>query len=175
MDYSMLVESILSLHRDSVGRAAAAINQALVVRNWMMGAYIVEFEQNGEDRAAYGHGLLRRLSIDLVARGIKGSSPDMLERMRLFFRRYPQLDGYISAPAVRDFKLSRPTPDADAISAPLVRKSVAFPAHAGMNHVGISALRWDRAVRGQCGQRSLSSTAKSCSLIEIDTYADHDL
>ena len=29
--------------------------------HWLMGCYIVEFEQNGEDRAAYGEQLLKKL------------------------------------------------------------------------------------------------------------------
>ena len=41
-----------------VTRAAVAVNQALVLRNWLIGAYIVEFEQNGTDRAKYGTRLL---------------------------------------------------------------------------------------------------------------------
>jgi predicted nuclease of restriction endonuclease-like (RecB) superfamily len=48
----------------------------------------------------------------------------MLERMRLFFRLYPQIADCISAPAVRESLLAGlPTP-ALSISAPAVRKSV---------------------------------------------------
>ena len=42
-------------------QAAHAVNLALTSRNWLMGCYIVEFEQNGEDRAAYGEQLLKKL------------------------------------------------------------------------------------------------------------------
>ena len=122
MKYDALVQSITALHADSVGRAASAVNQALVLRNWAIGAYIVEFEQNGEDRAEYGERLLRRLSSDLGACGIKGVSPDMLERMRLFSRHYPQLADSISAPLVRiSSKIA--VESAGLISAPAVRKS----------------------------------------------------
>lgn len=38
--------------------------------------------------------------------GLKGSSPDMLERMRLLFRRYPQLTNCNSAPLVRSFAIA---------------------------------------------------------------------
>lgn len=37
------------------GKAAHAINTALTVRNWLISCYIVEFEQSGEDRTAYGN------------------------------------------------------------------------------------------------------------------------
>jgi hypothetical protein len=113
MDYRTLVESIQSLHERSLERAAAAVNQSLVLRNWRIGAHIVEFEQQGEDRAQYGQGLLQRLSQDLSAGGVKGTSIDMLERMRRFFRLYPQLAELLPEP------LSTGHP----ISAPVVRKS----------------------------------------------------
>lgn len=122
MNYHALVQSINALHAESVGRAASAVNQALVLRNWAIGNYIVDFEQNGEDRAEYGDGLLRRLSSDLGACGIKGVSPDMLERMRLFSRHYPQRANSISAPLVR-ISAKHAAKSARSISAPAVRKS----------------------------------------------------
>lgn len=122
MNYHALVQSITALHTESVGRAASAVNQTLVLRNWLIGAHIIEFEQNGEDRAEYGQGLLRRLSSDLGACGIQGVSPDMLERMRLFARHYPQLADAISAPLVR-ISTGHTANSARLISAPAVRKS----------------------------------------------------
>lgn len=121
MNYQALVQSIAALHTQSVDRAVSAVNQTLVLRNWAIGAYIIEFEQNGEDRAKYGQGLLRRLSSDLSARGLKSVSPDMLERMRLFVRRYPQMAKAISAPLARIFP-GHVQQLAHRISAP-VRKS----------------------------------------------------
>lgn len=100
MNYSALVESILDMHRDSVGRAAAAVNQALVMRNWLIGAYIVEFEQNGEDRARYGTGLLANLANDLRSRPVPGCSTEMLGRMRSFYRTFPQLHARIPSSMV---------------------------------------------------------------------------
>ena len=54
MNYHALVESIVTLHQESSGRAALAVNRWLILRNWVIGAHLVEFEQNGEDRAKYG-------------------------------------------------------------------------------------------------------------------------
>src|SRR6266404_1913765 len=98
MKYQQLVKAIDSASRQLLGRAAAVVNQSLVIRNWLIGAYIVEFEQNGEDRAKYGVRLLPRLAADLKKREISGASPDMLERMRQFYFAYPQLGSGISAP-----------------------------------------------------------------------------
>jgi len=59
------------------------------LRNWLIGAHLVEFEQRGRDRARYGAGLLKRLSGDLLRRGIEDASQQMLERMRMFYTLYP--------------------------------------------------------------------------------------
>lgn len=116
-DYRNLITSIQALHDWSARQAASAVNMQLVLRNWGIGAYLVEYEQKGEDRAEYGQGLLARVSRDLAESGIRGTSPDMLERMRLFYRLYPELGEVISAPMAR-------ISTALEISAPLVRISV---------------------------------------------------
>ena len=50
-----------------------------------IGRLIVENEQQGEARAAYGKGLLKELSQKLTTRFGKGFSVDNLERMRKFY------------------------------------------------------------------------------------------
>ncbi len=97
MHYRQLLSAIASAHTQSVGRATAAVNQGLVLRNWLVGAYVVEFEQGGEDRAKYGAGLLVRLSRDLKRKGVPGLSADVLERTRSFYLSYPQIGEKISA------------------------------------------------------------------------------
>src|SRR6478752_9067142 len=72
LDYGHLVTAIHSASEQAVPRAAVAVNQWLVIRNWLVGAYLVEYEQNGSDRAKYGTKLLERLAKDLVERGVKG-------------------------------------------------------------------------------------------------------
>ncbi|MBF0104441.1 MAG: DUF1016 family protein [Deltaproteobacteria bacterium] len=89
-DYSNLVEAIIQTHQQSQTGAAGAVNQYLVLRNWLIGAFIVEFEQNGQDRAKYGQRLLARLAVDLQLRGIKGLGVSMLKTTRQFYRSYPQ-------------------------------------------------------------------------------------
>ena len=51
MNFARLVKAISSATTELQGRAATAVNQALVIRNWMIGAYVVEYEQKGSDRA----------------------------------------------------------------------------------------------------------------------------
>jgi len=91
LDYGRLIESIAHLHDRAQSSAAAAVNRYLVLRNWLTGAYIVEFEQRGTDRARYGQRLLDRLSADLVQRGIRGLSATSLRQSRQFYRLYPNI------------------------------------------------------------------------------------
>ena len=70
------------------------MNQALVIRNWLVGAYIVEFEQNGKDRAKYGAKLLEKLAMDLANKNMKGlSDPRVLRDCRVIYQIYPQIRG----------------------------------------------------------------------------------
>lgn len=88
MNFEALVRHISTIQSTLQTQAAHAVNLALTARNWLIGCYIVEFEQNGEDHATYGEQLLRRLEQRLKTRGLN-------ERRFREFRRlylvYPQL------------------------------------------------------------------------------------
>jgi len=103
MDYKALLDGIGHAHTHTLGGVAHSVNRALVARNWLVGAYLVEFEQQGEDRATYGSGLLKRVAKDLSDEGIPGCGVRMLERMRDAYLAYPQLANKISSPLVTNF------------------------------------------------------------------------
>lgn len=88
MNFEVLVKHISTIQDTLQAQAAHAVNLALTYRNWLMGCYIVEFEQHGEDRAAYGEQLLKKLELRLKTKGLN-------ERRFREFRRlylvYPQL------------------------------------------------------------------------------------
>ena len=88
MKFEALVKHISTIQNLLQAQSVHAINLALTSRNWLMGCYIVEFEQNGEDRAAYGEHLLKKLEQRLKTKGLN-------ERRFREFRRlylvYPQL------------------------------------------------------------------------------------
>ena len=123
MDYPALITAISDAHRQAQAEAAGAVNRHLVSRNWLIGAYLIEFEQSGEDRAESGAGLLERVSADLREREVPGASPDMLERMRLLYLHYPQMAERISAPLVRKLPLVEPVTPENDIPAQAMRKS----------------------------------------------------
>ena len=91
MNYQQLVTAIDAATQSLLGRAARAVNQALVLRNWLIGAHLVEFEQSGEDRARYGEQLLSNLAGDLRVKGLKGLGISMLKNCRQLYRIYPQI------------------------------------------------------------------------------------
>lgn len=61
MNFTALFENIKTVHETLQASVSKAINISITIRNWMIGYFIVEFEQNGEDRAAYGEKLLNKL------------------------------------------------------------------------------------------------------------------
>ncbi len=94
--YKQLVSAITQLSTQMVRRVATVANQALVLRNWIVGAYIIEYEQGGADRAKYGERLLERLAEDLIAKGIKGLDERSLRDCRTAYQVYPQIRGAVS-------------------------------------------------------------------------------
>lgn len=76
MNYHALVESIAALHQESSGRTALAVNRWVILRNWVIGAHLVEFEQNGEDRAKYGARLLTELAHAVLSGAYGYRRPD---------------------------------------------------------------------------------------------------
>ncbi|GAB4255335.1 MAG: PDDEXK nuclease domain-containing protein [Thermoleophilia bacterium] len=69
--------------------AARAVNAAMTAAYWLIGQRIVEYEQEGEKRAAYGQELLEQLSSDLARRYGRGFSRQNLQLMRQFYLSYP--------------------------------------------------------------------------------------
>ena len=88
MDFEALVKHINTIQNTLQAQAAHAVNLALTSRNWLMGCYIVEFEQNGEDRAAYGEQLLKKLEQRL---NTKGLNERRFREFRRLYLVYPQL------------------------------------------------------------------------------------
>ena len=92
-DFRKLVATIRDLHTHLQAGATAAVNQALTIRNFLTGYYIIEFEQGGENRAEYGKKLLQNLADDL---SIKGLTEPELSRCRQFYTIYPHILGTLS-------------------------------------------------------------------------------
>lgn len=88
-EFENLVTRIVSLVSENKGRILSQINDALVLTNWHIGRYIVEYEQQGNARADYGGGILKRLSWKLTSQLGKGYSRSNLQNMRRLYLFYP--------------------------------------------------------------------------------------
>ncbi|HKV42622.1 MAG TPA: DUF1016 N-terminal domain-containing protein [Blastocatellia bacterium] len=91
MNYDRVVNDIAGVSGAARSAASRAVNQLLTIRNWLIGAYIIEFEQNGEDRAAYGNRLLKSIVEDLARRGETRLSETNLKYFRQFALAYPAI------------------------------------------------------------------------------------
>lgn len=89
--YPNLIDRLAGIHQDAQRGAFAAVNQALTWRNWLIGAWIFEYEQGGSDRATYGARLLERLAEDLGARGVTACSFRSLKLYRQVALAYSDL------------------------------------------------------------------------------------
>ncbi len=84
-NYNELLAGISVLLQQARRSAAATLNGILAAAYWEIGRQIVEFEQHGQARAAYGLEVLARLSTDLVAQHGRGFSERNLRQMRAFY------------------------------------------------------------------------------------------
>jgi len=86
--FNDLASIVQTTHDAAQSSAVKAINRMQTMRNWLIGYYIVEFEQHGKDRAEYGTQLLKKLE-ERVDR--KGLTTTLLKWARKFYRLYPQM------------------------------------------------------------------------------------
>ncbi len=96
-NFKQLIKDISFTHNVLQQQAVNAINQTLTIRNWLIGFYIVEFEQNGKDRAKYGSRLLDRLEDNFKKSGIKNMTARRFRDYRTFYLYYPQIRRSLTA------------------------------------------------------------------------------
>ena len=94
MNFESLVGYINQVQDVLQAQAAHAVNLSLTARNWLVGYYIVEYEQHGEDRAKYGDNLINRLAKEINR---KGFEPRRLREYRQIYIVYPQLGTSIAS------------------------------------------------------------------------------
>lgn len=87
--FQILIRRLGALIEGARSRAIQAVNQEMVSLYWELGRHIIEYEQGGADRAAYGKKLLATLSTDLVERFGRGFSEQNLRNFRQLYVTYP--------------------------------------------------------------------------------------
>ncbi len=94
MNFEFLVNTVKDTHNTLQQNALKSVNKLLTIRNWLIGFYIVEYEQNGHDRAKYGEKLLDELATSI---NLKGLGSRNLKLFRQFYFSYPQIMHSVSA------------------------------------------------------------------------------
>jgi predicted nuclease of restriction endonuclease-like (RecB) superfamily len=84
-----LMGQLRQLIADARSRALRAVDAIQVLTCWQVGRHIVEFEQGGAARAAYGQRLLPLLAERLTEEFGKGFDERNLRHMRAFFQAFP--------------------------------------------------------------------------------------
>ena len=100
--FGELASAVQKLHESSYSSAVKAVNRIATVRNYVIGFYIVEYEQNGKDRAEYGSKLIKNLAEKI---GRKGLNETLLKNCRRFYMLYPQIKDSLTgkSPIASDF------------------------------------------------------------------------
>ncbi|NEO88048.1 MAG: DUF1016 domain-containing protein [Spirulina sp. SIO3F2] len=87
-----LLDALRNLITQARQQVTRSVNTLQVQTYWQIGRHIVEFEQGGEARAAYGKRLLPKLAAVLTAEFGKGFDASNLRYMRLFYQAFPNCD-----------------------------------------------------------------------------------
>lgn len=93
MEFEKLADSIKRINNQTGNAAKSAVNQFMTLRNWAIGYYIVEYEQDGSDRAEYGSNLLKNLETEISQKGMNST---LFKHCRTFYLRYPQVSKIVS-------------------------------------------------------------------------------
>ena len=91
MRLEALVAAVANVHSRMDERATRSVNISLTLRNWLIGAYITQYELGGADRATYGGRVFEALAKRLRGSGIGRADARELRRYKRFFEAYPQI------------------------------------------------------------------------------------
>ncbi len=98
INFDSLVHLLEQTHNELQKQAAKSIDISLVIRNWLFGWYIEEFEKGSTNRSGlYGKKLLLKLSEELTKRLGKGFSRRSLDQFRQFYVCYKEIWRTVSA------------------------------------------------------------------------------
>ncbi len=109
MQLEALIENIDSTCNIMQEQAINSVSSSLTLRNWIIGYYIVEYEQMGQDRAKYGDKLI--ISIAKKLSHIRGLSTTNLKLFKMFYRAYPQISQAVTGQFKLEFLKSQSLTD----------------------------------------------------------------
>ena len=121
MDFSALIDAILQVHKHLAIQAGRAVNVSLTLRNWLIGAYIAEYELRGSDRAKYGDSLLTEIAKRLTGHKISNCNRRQLYRYLRFYRLYPEIVGSLSPQLKKILAIQGHAPEKVGTASPQLR------------------------------------------------------
>ena len=162
----VLFARVVDIIEAARGHVTRSVNTAMVQAYWLIGREIVEVEQHGEKRAAYGERLVEGLAKRLAGRIGRGFSVPNLRNMRQFYLSYPRGSGlppelggpgkHLALPGVSRSSKIRSAPPSESgrgkIRAELTDSSVVgtslFPPLLGWTHYTILMRVTNQTARG---------------------------
>ncbi|HEX4120011.1 MAG TPA: PDDEXK nuclease domain-containing protein [Verrucomicrobiae bacterium] len=126
-NYENVLSGVVEL-LDTARRASArVVNSLMTATYWEIGKRIVEHEQAGEERAAYGEEMMERMTIELTKRFGRGFGISQLRFMRQFFLTYPNPP--IGSASKGKLAIVKSSEKASPIHQSLIGESPALPIH----------------------------------------------
>ncbi len=89
VDYAAVHADIVALLEAARRAAARSVNAVMTATYWAVGRRIIEGEQAGQERAAYGQAMIKRLGVDLSHQFGRGFGWRNLSQMRAFYLAWP--------------------------------------------------------------------------------------
>lgn len=122
-DFTALVDAVRRVHDECAAAVNRAVNTTLTLRNWLIGSYIRDYEQNGADRAQYGIHILEKLSDSLQGCLDRCYTGRYLGLCRQLFDAYPSIrksviseSGIVLLPGILEPSVARPETRKSVIS-----------------------------------------------------------
>jgi DUF1016 N-terminal domain len=108
-----ILSDIRLIIEETRNRVARSINHERTTAYWLIGQRIVEEEQHGNERAAYGKQLMKELSFHLTKEYGEGFSSTNLWLMRQLYITFPILHSLSGELSLRKKELARFERNAD--------------------------------------------------------------
>ncbi len=162
MTFESLLSSINNIHTSLQIKALQSVSVNLTIRNYLIGHYIIEYEQNGNDRAKYGAKVIQNLADNL--KHIKGLSLTNLKMMRQFYMFYPQISQTVSRQFEIEYKKSQTLSDKSILDGERLLKHFGFSHFIELIKVDdeIKRLFYEvEAIKGNWGVRELKRQIES--------------
>jgi predicted nuclease of restriction endonuclease-like (RecB) superfamily len=173
--YTSVHHDIVQLLHTARQNTARAINALMTATYWEIGQRIVEFEQGGKQRAAYGEELIQRLATDLTQEFGRGFSQRNLEQMRLFYQYWP-IAQTLSAQLAQTQGSSFPLPWSAYVRLLSVKdKSARDFYETEALRAGWSVRQLDRQINSQFYERTALSRNKAAMLRKSQTALPEDI